>query len=84
MRSEVAPGQFVSSNSCKWRNWIRLDNPVEVSKGQPRILKKRNDYLRYRSVEVFLCKVRKGIRPKLNKGEKVNKERTKKLEEDQI
>lgn len=30
-----APGQFVSSSSCKWRNWMMLDNPLDVSNGHP-------------------------------------------------
>ena len=35
MRSDVAPGQLVSSNSCKCRSWIKLDKPVDVKRGQP-------------------------------------------------
>lgn len=30
-----APGQLVSSSSCKWRNWIMLDNPLDVNNGHP-------------------------------------------------
>lgn len=30
-----APGQLVSSNSCKWRNCIRLERPDEVNRGHP-------------------------------------------------
>ena len=35
MRSDVAPGQLVNSSSCRWRNCIRFDIPVDVSRGQP-------------------------------------------------
>lgn len=31
-----APGQLVSSNSCKCLNWIMLDKPLDVSNGQPK------------------------------------------------
>lgn len=30
-----APGQFVNSSSCKWRNWIKLDKPLDVKSGHP-------------------------------------------------
>lgn len=33
-----APGQLVSSSSCKWRSWIMLDRPLDVSKGQPNFI----------------------------------------------
>ena len=35
MRSEVAPGQLVSSSSCKCRNRTKFDIPVEVRSGHP-------------------------------------------------
>lgn len=35
--SADAPGQFVSSNSCKCLSCIRLDNPLDVSNGHPGI-----------------------------------------------
>lgn len=35
-----APGQFVSSNSCRWRNWIILDKPLDVNSGQPAGIKR--------------------------------------------
>lgn len=33
--SRETPGQLVSSNSCRWRSWIRLDRPLDVRRGQP-------------------------------------------------
>lgn len=33
-----APGQLVNSSSCKWRSWIMLDRPLDVSKGQPNFI----------------------------------------------
>lgn len=39
-----APGQFVSSNSCMWRSWIKLIKPLDVIRGQPRVQATKGNY----------------------------------------
>lgn len=53
-----APGQFVSSNSCKWRNWIILDSPLDVNNGQPilknEIQRERNEMFVFQTIGCIL------------------------------
>lgn len=58
-----APGQFVSSSSCRCLSWIKLDNPLDVSSGQPmKIFTNRfyihsisNDFLQYYLLAIVLA-----------------------------